>query len=934
MMAMAADMLNPVLDGNAGGWREPSFDASLLDDAMIADTSMQDQDQPPSLLPSVGSQSGFPATLNPLSKHPESFRSNRSPPDSPIGTDPRSPTPPPPVVSSALDGDSMSAFRRTRFDSGSPPYTTGRVSDSSFRMPSPPMSSLLPTEEDQPGREKAAAEGFANPRSSLLSNSHPPGDNAPSLSSAIRSRALSKSSHIHPQSPSLCDKPSASPPLTLRRDRYAHLLRRPSDEPNGQDSNSREYSYDPILRSAISNRLSSGSEASGESHPHTHRPALVPHSRFTFETPRLTGEKRALRSSAAATASALRPSLHPPRSTPFRAKRVPVYVDPEEGGEQENTSVSNEDKENKATTPGDGKVSAPPPSTTADTGRENSQTPDRTPNSLKEVEVNPGSRSVPDGPEPRSGSHLPGYELGAGAEEDEADNEEQAVPIAPRQPSSASALSLRNPAVKVSRVNSAGVAELGPTPSQPSFRTGLAARAVSQPPAIQNEPRVQPLTEDSATLQSLPIEEATAVLARTSEQDKFGLYEREVLKEAERQATYDPGRIAQWLGKCAGKDWKDFKPTTVYGLKYRKIRKAGEGGFSTVWIVRGPYERVDTREEYAEHQQAFFAMKQVNLKKLEPQSREDVLKEAEHLEALSRRPDYDKYMLRYFAHRANDSHLKILIELGDCDFSDILRRQQLDRWEIPKTFGQMCEAVHFLHQAGIVHTDLKPANFLRAGQSIKIIDLGIAQKIPKGTIHISREALVGTPNYMAPETVKLSRTAAGGGGSAPRPAIFKAGIASDVWAMGCILYQLVYGRPPFDRLMGEAKLRAIVSEKTVIDFPPTRPPPYPAQPGDEGELVDDSLMDAMKAALQYHVVHRATLPDLLAHPFMAPYSRAGEYAAVSRDMMYLFFTRVRNLERAGRIVPGTEASMVENFFQKMPQSSGPCVPPPNPPSGG
>lgn len=227
----------------------------------------------------------------------------------------------------------------------------------------------------------------------------------------------------------------------------------------------------------------------------------------------------------------------------------------------------------------------------------------------------------------------------------------------------------------------------------------------------------------------------------------------------------------------------------------------------------------------------------------------------------------------------------------------------------------MCEAVHFLHTAGIVHTDLKPANFLRAGDSIKIIDLGIAQKIPKGTIHISREALVGTPNYMAPETVKLSRAAANGTGA--RPAMFKAGIASDVWAMGCILYQLVYGRPPFDKLTGEAKLRAIVSEKTVIEFPPTRPPPYPAQPGDEGELVDDALLDAMKSALQYSVAIRATLPSLLAHPLMAPHSRATETAPVTRETMYLFLTRVRDLERAGRIVPGTEASMVENFFLKM-----------------
>ena len=76
--------------------------------------------------------------------------------------------------------------------------------------------------------------------------------------------------------------------------------------------------------------------------------------------------------------------------------------------------------------------------------------------------------------------------------------------------------------------------------------------------------------------------------------------------------------------------------------------------------MRGPCEKIETKEEYLEDQQAFFAMKQVNLKKLEPQSREEVLKEAEYLEALARIPNYDRYMLRYFAHKSNENHLKIV----------------------------------------------------------------------------------------------------------------------------------------------------------------------------------------------------------------------------------------------------------------------------------
>ena len=101
-------------------------------------------------------------------------------------------------------------------------------------------------------------------------------------------------------------------------------------------------------------------------------------------------------------------------------------------------------------------------------------------------------------------------------------------------------------------------------------------------------------------------------------------------------------------------------PEQVKGFKFHKVRKAGEGGFSTVWVVRGPIEKLDTKEEIPEEHQAFYAMKQVNLKKLEPQSREEVLQEAEYLASLATEPGYDKYMLRYFAHKSNDSHLKIV----------------------------------------------------------------------------------------------------------------------------------------------------------------------------------------------------------------------------------------------------------------------------------
>jgi serine/threonine protein kinase len=119
-----------------------------------------------------------------------------------------------------------------------------------------------------------------------------------------------------------------------------------------------------------------------------------------------------------------------------------------------------------------------------------------------------------------------------------------------------------------------------------------------------------------------------------------------------------------------------------------------------------------------------------------------------------------------------------LIEVGDQDFAKHLSLGPLTQAQIRTYWMQMLEAVQFIHvRAHLVHTDLKPANFLLVGARLKLIDFGIAQKIPLGTVHISRDQIIGTPNYMAPETILCARGQGGVYkvsvvGHAPPPPIF------------------------------------------------------------------------------------------------------------------------------------------------------------------
>ncbi|KAK8379158.1 hypothetical protein O3P69_019181 [Scylla paramamosain] len=108
----------------------------------------------------------------------------------------------------------------------------------------------------------------------------------------------------------------------------------------------------------------------------------------------------------------------------------------------------------------------------------------------------------------------------------------------------------------------------------------------------------------------------------------------------------------------------------------------------------------------------------------------------------------------------------------------------------------MLRAVHQIHQHGIIHCDLKPANFLIVDNTVKLIDFGIASSIPNDMTSVVKDSQAGTFNYMSPESLldihsgPIVNNCVKG-----KPAI-KIKVKSDVWSLGCILYNFTYGRTP------------------------------------------------------------------------------------------------------------------------------------------
>ena len=114
----------------------------------------------------------------------------------------------------------------------------------------------------------------------------------------------------------------------------------------------------------------------------------------------------------------------------------------------------------------------------------------------------------------------------------------------------------------------------------------------------------------------------------------------------------------------------------------------------------------------------------------------------------------------------------------------------------------VAEAIQVAHQSGIVHRDLTPANVLLTADGIpKVTDFGLARRLEGGAGLTLTGAPMGTPSYMAPEQARGDKGALGP--------------ATDVYALGAILYECLTGRPPFRAETATATLQQVVADEAV-----------------------------------------------------------------------------------------------------------------------
>ncbi|HEX2596995.1 MAG TPA: serine/threonine-protein kinase [Luteimonas sp.] len=119
------------------------------------------------------------------------------------------------------------------------------------------------------------------------------------------------------------------------------------------------------------------------------------------------------------------------------------------------------------------------------------------------------------------------------------------------------------------------------------------------------------------------------------------------------------------------------------------------------------------------------------------------------------------------------------------------------------------EAVDYAHRLGVLHLDIKPGNILiNADGEPLIADFGLARRLEQA---LDNERVSGTPSYMAPEQAQVQ-------GHALSP-------ATDVWALGAVLYEMLTGQPPFDFPDSKQTLRLLLQGQVRK---PSRLRPLPA----------------------------------------------------------------------------------------------------------
>jgi serine/threonine protein kinase len=236
---------------------------------------------------------------------------------------------------------------------------------------------------------------------------------------------------------------------------------------------------------------------------------------------------------------------------------------------------------------------------------------------------------------------------------------------------------------------------------------------------------------------------------------------------------------------------------------YRVLRLLGRGGMAFVFEA----------EDVALDRRVALKVMKPELKEVDGWLR--FLREARTMAAIK----HDHLVTIYQAGQDGDA-IWFAMELldGQTLHEWLQRREGVEIAEVLRMARELTDGLAFLHRKGLVHRDIKPANIWLEGEPgasatggrVKILDLGLVRPVEESTRLTDAGLAIGTPGFMSPEQAR----------GTPLDA------RSDLFSLGCVLYELCTGRQPFrgDTTMAVLTALAVDTPPPVRELNPRVPP--------------------------------------------------------------------------------------------------------------
>ncbi|XP_056635582.1 dual specificity protein kinase Ttk [Diorhabda sublineata] len=280
-------------------------------------------------------------------------------------------------------------------------------------------------------------------------------------------------------------------------------------------------------------------------------------------------------------------------------------------------------------------------------------------------------------------------------------------------------------------------------------------------------------------------------------------------------------------------DEKTFEKLQVNDVQYLILNLLGKGGSSFVYQCFCVEKRLLVAIKCVSLENAQSAQGYINEVKL--------LQRLQHCDRIIKLYDYQIL--------EDEKKLFMVLEKGGEDFTTVLNNLTNQKTNIPIYmllfyWMEMLQAVKQIHDHEIIHSDLKPSNFLWGEKGLKLIDFGIASSVQTDMTSVIKTIPEGSCNYMSPEALRNDT-------SSPGKNKYQLHYKSDVWSLGCILYQMVYKRTPFHHLKKLwTKLAFIMDPNHRIEYP-------------DVTWVPVKIVNTIKKCLEYNVRLRPSVDELL-----------------------------------------------------------------------